>query len=67
MWMLDNDTYPLKDHLKMMGFKYDWIDGGFKIWQAAQDQISIKTVENFLEQWGWTYNFYSKTIDTEAQ
>ena len=20
MWMLDNDTYPLKEHLRMMGF-----------------------------------------------
>ena len=67
MWMLDNDTYPLKDHLKMMGFKYDLINAGFRIWQMAQDQITLKTIKDFLEQWDWNYNVYLETIDTEAQ
>ena len=26
MWMLDNDTYPLKEHLKNMGFTFDLIN-----------------------------------------
>ena len=66
MWMLDNDTYPLKEHLKNMGFTFDLINAGFRIWQISQDQMPLETIKDFLEQWGWNYNVYEETIDTEA-
>ena len=66
MWMLDNDTYPLKEHLKNMGFTFDLINSGFRIWQISRDQMPLETIKDFLEQWGWNYNVYEETIDTEA-
>ena len=66
MWMLDNDTYPLKEHLKNMGFTFDLINSGFRIWQISQEQMPLATIKDFLEQWGWNYNVYEETIDTEA-
>ena len=66
MWMLDNDTYPLKEHLKNMGFTFDLINAGFRIWQISQELMPLETIKDFLEQWGWNYNVYEETIDTEA-
>ena len=66
MWMLDNDTFPLKEHLKDMGFTFDSINSGFRIWQISQERMSLATIKTFLEQWGWKYTVYDESIDTEA-
>ena len=66
MWMLDNDTFPLKEHLRDMGFTFDSINSGFRIWQISQERMPLATIKTFLEEWGWNNTVYEESVDTEA-